>query len=128
MNTIIVFSHLRWDFVYQRPQHILSRLSKHYSILYFEEPVYRAEGAGLEQSKPLPNVTVCRPFTPVDAPGFDEQQLPHMRKMLTQLVDNIHPADGSLHEARIKVFCLVLYAYGTTAYCLAFLPTAWFST
>jgi UDP-galactopyranose mutase len=104
MNTIIVFSHLRWDFVYQRPQHILSRLSRHYNIIYFEEPVYRAEGARLEQSKPLPNVTVCRPFTPVDAPGFDEQQLPHLRNMLTQLVDEHHPGKGSLHESPSRLF------------------------
>ena len=28
---IVVFSHLRWDFVYQRPQHLLSRLANiHY--------------------------------------------------------------------------------------------------
>ena len=35
---IIVFSHLRWNFVYQRPQHILSRLAESYNILFVEEP------------------------------------------------------------------------------------------
>jgi glycosyltransferase involved in cell wall biosynthesis len=35
---IVVFSHLRWNFVYQRPQHILSRLAKSYNILFIEEP------------------------------------------------------------------------------------------
>ena len=25
---LICFSHLRWDFVYQRPQHLLSRLAR----------------------------------------------------------------------------------------------------
>jgi glycosyltransferase involved in cell wall biosynthesis len=34
----VVFSHLRWNFVYQRPQHILSRLAKSYNILFVEEP------------------------------------------------------------------------------------------
>lgn len=37
---IVVFSHLRWNFVYQRPQHILSRLAKKYKILFVEEPFY----------------------------------------------------------------------------------------
>jgi glycosyltransferase involved in cell wall biosynthesis len=36
---IIVFSHLNWDYVYQRPQQILSRLSKHHRILFIEQPV-----------------------------------------------------------------------------------------
>lgn len=35
---LVVFSHLRWNFVYQRPQHILSRLAKSYNILFVEEP------------------------------------------------------------------------------------------
>ncbi|SDB63122.1 Glycosyltransferase involved in cell wall bisynthesis [Flavobacteriaceae bacterium MAR_2010_188] len=38
---IIVFSHLRWGFVYQRPQHIISRLSDDYNILFVEEPIGR---------------------------------------------------------------------------------------
>ena len=36
---IIVFCHLRWGFVYQRPQHIISRLSKTNNILFVEEPI-----------------------------------------------------------------------------------------
>lgn len=28
MDTLIVFSHLRWHFVYQRPQHLLTRLAR----------------------------------------------------------------------------------------------------
>ncbi len=40
MSVIIAMSHLRWNFVYQRPQHLLSRLAKHYDIIFFEEPVF----------------------------------------------------------------------------------------
>ena len=36
---MIVFCHLRWDFVYQRPQHIINRMSEQYRILFIEEPV-----------------------------------------------------------------------------------------
>ena len=43
-QTMICFSHLRWDFVYQRPQHILTRLSKTMKIFYIEEPVPDAQG------------------------------------------------------------------------------------
>ena len=63
MPTILVFSHLRWDFVYQRPQHLLSRLAEHYKICFFEEPSFRPGQGALECSTPLPNITVCKPHT-----------------------------------------------------------------
>ncbi|MEZ2354347.1 glycosyltransferase family 1 protein [Caballeronia sp. RCC_10] len=37
-RTLLCLSHLRWDFVYQRPQHLLSRIAKHTQVLFFEEP------------------------------------------------------------------------------------------
>ncbi len=43
-HVLICFSHLRWDFVFQRPQHLLTRAAAHYTVVYFEEPVF--EGAG----------------------------------------------------------------------------------
>ncbi len=36
---LICFSHLRWDFVFQRPQHLLSRAAADYTVIYFEEPI-----------------------------------------------------------------------------------------
>src|SRR4051794_27522611 len=36
----IVMSHLRWDFVYQRPQHLLSRCAKQHRVWFWEEPKY----------------------------------------------------------------------------------------
>lgn len=40
---LICFSHLRWNFVYQRPQHLLSRFAKHRRIFYIEEPFFNQE-------------------------------------------------------------------------------------
>jgi len=37
---MIVFCHLRWQFVYQRPQHIISRFSSTMKVLFIEEPIY----------------------------------------------------------------------------------------
>jgi glycosyltransferase involved in cell wall biosynthesis len=39
-KNLICFSHLRWDFVFQRPQHLLTRLSKAFQIFYIEEPIF----------------------------------------------------------------------------------------
>jgi len=60
---IIVFCHLRWQFVYQRPQHIISRLSKKYKILLIEEPI----GASQDQESSgdinyvSPNLHILQP-------------------------------------------------------------------
>ena len=40
---LIVFCHLRWQFVYQRPQHIISRMAKTMKTLFIEEPIYDSE-------------------------------------------------------------------------------------
>jgi UDP-galactopyranose mutase len=39
IKDILCFSHLRWNFVFQRPQHLLSRWAKETRVFYFEEPV-----------------------------------------------------------------------------------------
>lgn len=36
---LICFSHLRWDFVYQRPQHLLSRCVQMRRVFFVEEPI-----------------------------------------------------------------------------------------
>ncbi len=36
---MVVFCHLRWEFVYQRPQHIISRIAKDIKVLFIEEPI-----------------------------------------------------------------------------------------
>lgn len=38
--TLICFSHLRWDFVFQRPQHLMTRFARQMDVLYVEEPVW----------------------------------------------------------------------------------------
>jgi glycosyltransferase involved in cell wall biosynthesis len=43
---IVSFSHLRWDFVFQRPQHLLTRFADHFRIFYIEESLFHAESDG----------------------------------------------------------------------------------
>ena len=43
LTDLFCFSHLRWNFVYQRPQHLLSRASQHWRVWFIEEPVYGNE-------------------------------------------------------------------------------------
>ncbi|MEG5063313.1 glycosyltransferase family 1 protein [Microcoleus sp. B3-A4] len=39
---LVCLSHLRWNFVYQRPQHLLSRCAKSRRVFFVEEPIYSA--------------------------------------------------------------------------------------
>jgi protoporphyrinogen oxidase/glycosyltransferase involved in cell wall biosynthesis len=87
MQTIVVFSHLRWNFVFQRPQHLLSRFAIDRRIFFIEEPV-RSNGpdARFELTRPAPNVTVCCPHTPLAPSGFSDEQLPYLEPLLGKLV------------------------------------------
>lgn len=48
MLDLICFSHLRWDFVFQRPQHLLTRCAATCRVFYVEEPIFDAESPRLE--------------------------------------------------------------------------------
>ncbi|WON73787.1 glycosyltransferase [Nitrosospira sp. Is2] len=85
MQNIIVMSHLRWNFVHQRPQHLLSRLAAHYRILFFEEPVFHPKKHLAAISEPHPNVIVWTPHTPVETHGFHDDQLPYLQPLARQL-------------------------------------------
>lgn len=62
---LICFSHLRWSFVWQRPQHLLSRACKEYDVLVFEEPCRKScDTAYLEVSKGDGGVTIATPVIP----------------------------------------------------------------
>jgi UDP-galactopyranose mutase len=36
---LLCFSHLRWHFVYQRPQHLMARFAREHRVYFIEEPV-----------------------------------------------------------------------------------------
>jgi len=84
---IICFSHLRWSFVFQRPQHLMTRLSVHHRVFFFEEPVI-GSGNGdpwLEvRQDPTSNVSIVVPHLPG---GYDEQQVTDIQSgLLTHLL------------------------------------------
>src|SRR6476620_11023517 len=62
---LVCLSHLRWGFVYQRPQHLLSRFAKQQRVFFIEEPV-PSEGAPRMQLHTCPDsgVTICVPQIP----------------------------------------------------------------
>src|SRR4051812_38702617 len=63
---IIAFSHLGWDWVWQRPQQYLSRFAKNHSVLFVE--TYRSDVAATRIETRVadgqPNVTVLQMHLP----------------------------------------------------------------
>jgi len=61
---LVCHSHLRWDWVYQRPQHLLSRLARVWRVVVEEEPVFDDRPAGLDVLSVAEGVSVVRPHRP----------------------------------------------------------------
>ena len=58
---VLCFSHLRWDFVFQRPQHLMQRFAAHGRVFFIEEPVETDGRSYIDVSKRGNNVFVCVP-------------------------------------------------------------------
>jgi UDP-galactopyranose mutase len=61
---LVCFSHLRWDFVYQRPQHLLSRCAKDRRVFFVEEPIFGKGSMRLEVREADAGVHVVVPHLP----------------------------------------------------------------
>jgi hypothetical protein len=69
---LLVFSHLRWDFVFQRPQHLLSRAAAERRVYFWEEALPLPDESGepyLDVQQKQPNLWVARPYLPVSLEG-----------------------------------------------------------
>jgi glycosyltransferase involved in cell wall biosynthesis len=79
---LFCFSHLRWSFVWQRPQHLLSRAAQVYDVFFFEEPVCRPGAVPqLEISVVAPHITVLVPLLPE---GTSDGELLALQKNLVE--------------------------------------------
>jgi glycosyltransferase involved in cell wall biosynthesis len=83
---VVCLSHLRWNFVYQRPQHLLSRFTESGRVFFFEEPVYSDRPTFLDITERDHNLFVAVPHIAEDdreTADVDEIQ----RLMLEKLLD-----------------------------------------
>jgi glycosyltransferase involved in cell wall biosynthesis len=70
--TLICFSHLRWNFVFQRPQHLMSRFAREMTVIFWEEPIEIGpkETAYLKvrEAEDAPGLRVAVPHLPQGMP------------------------------------------------------------
>src|SRR3954453_21904720 len=84
-HSLICFSHLRWNFVFQRPQHLMSRFARTRRVIYWEEPE-----AALPECEPALGIRTCAEtgvvvVTPSLPEGMDEEA---RRAILKSLLDS----------------------------------------
>jgi glycosyltransferase involved in cell wall biosynthesis len=68
---LLCLSHLRWAFVFQRPQHLLTRATARYDVTYVEEPLFEAGAAPHWRTVASDGIQVATPILPE---GLNEAQ------------------------------------------------------
>ena len=70
--TLLCFSHLRWNFVFQRPQHLMSRFASEMNVIFWEEPVdigpHETAYLQVREAQDAPGVRVVVPHLPQGMP------------------------------------------------------------
>ena len=79
---VLCFSHLRWNFVYQRPNHLMSRAAQSARVHFIEEPLFGASASRLEVIEVQANLTRVVPHLGADD-GSDVHT--RLRPLLLQL-------------------------------------------
>jgi UDP-galactopyranose mutase len=69
---LVCLSHLRWNFVFQRPQHLLSRFARERRVFFFEEPIFGKGRPRLQVTRSTEGVWVAVPHLPE---GMDEPRV-----------------------------------------------------
>ena len=101
---VLCFAHLRWSFVFQRPQHVMTRLAAERQVIYFEEPEFGAIRPSLELSREG-NVTIARPALPA---GLPPDELIAAQKSLVDELQNMRwfrqpPCSGITRRWRCRL-------------------------
>src|SRR3954463_6811717 len=81
---VICLSHLRWNFVFQRPQHLMTRCARDRRVFFVEEPVFDEGIAPHLQIDSGGPVAVVVPHLPADLE--DAPRDAALRRLLDELI------------------------------------------
>ena len=102
---IICFCHLRWNFVYQRPQHLMSRFAKEHRVFFFEEPILSDNTeATIEITKDAAsNTWIVVPFLPAESNA--QERIMQQKMLLNSLIASMRIAEYILWYYSPMVLC-----------------------
>lgn len=79
---VLCLSHLRWGFVYQRPNHIMARWAKERRVFFVEEPIFDSAQPRIEVQLVSQRLHVVVPHLPL----MNADPAPHIRTLLESFV------------------------------------------
>jgi UDP-galactopyranose mutase len=82
---LICLSHLRWNFVFQRPQHLMTRCARGRPVYFVEEPVREGKAAPRLHIDRSSTVTVVVPHIPADMSA--ERAVEVQRAFVSDLIE-----------------------------------------
>jgi UDP-galactopyranose mutase len=82
---VLCFSHLRWDFVWQRPQQLLSLCARERRVFFFEEPVLNGGPPMLEVRDGRGGVRVVTPWLSEEL--SDDERLAAQERFVRELIE-----------------------------------------
>ncbi|HUQ79132.1 MAG TPA: glycosyltransferase [Patescibacteria group bacterium] len=80
---LVCFSHLRWDFVYQRPNHLMARAARDRRVFFVEEPTFAGETLPHLTTTVREGLTVATPRLPAGLTA--EATLVALRSLVDEL-------------------------------------------
>src|SRR5215211_4420799 len=84
---LLCLSHLRWDFVYQRPNHLMARAARDRRVYFIEEPV-PTDGDPWLETHEVDGLTVVRPHVAEHLGGEARE------RVLADLVEGLVRREG----------------------------------
>jgi UDP-galactopyranose mutase len=105
LDDVLCFSHLRWGFVYQRPNHLMSRCARERRVFFVEEPVFDSGPARVVLDAVEKNVSLVVPHLPNGTPA------PEAAIRQRQMIDDL--------RARLAIRSPVAWFYTPMAFGLA---------
>jgi UDP-galactopyranose mutase len=94
---LLCLSHLRWGFVYQRPNHLMSRWAREHRVFFVEEPMFDARTPRITLQEVEPNLQVVVPHLPG---GLTPRETERSLRLLV---------DGLVTDARVRDPILWMY-------------------
>ena len=82
---LVCFSHLRWNFVFQRPQHLLTRAAQTFDVAYFEEPLLAQGDTAFLQIARQDGIRVITPVLPQQI--NDTERIHVVRELIEQWLE-----------------------------------------
>ena len=106
-TTLICFSHLRWNFVFQRPQHLMSRFAREMNVIFWEEPIDIAAGETpflqVREAEDAENVRIVVPHLPQGMPE-DAREATLARLLEAHLASQHGPLIAWYYTPRMLTF------------------------